>query len=173
MRLAVLLSALLLASTALPAVAGGPARGTLAPPVGDVGGKPLALSDYRGKVLALVFWRASCTPCREQLPAFEELNRQADGKGLQVIAVNLGDSAKDYGHILRNLHRPTMVLAHDEGSSVADAWGVLMLPNVWLVDPEGRVLGHREGFVQADLPAIIDEIRRTAAAYAAAPAAPR
>jgi hypothetical protein len=69
------------------------------------------------------------------------------------------------------VRRPTMVMAHDEGLAVGQAWGVSMLPNVWLVDPEGRLAAHREDYVGADLPGILAEIRGLVAARQA-PAAP-
>lgn len=175
MRLSLLLPALLLASSALlpaAAEAGAPVRGERAPlALGDSGGRQVLLSDYRGKVVVVVFWKASCTPCTEQMAAFEALNKQYSPLGLQVIGVDLGDNTKDYSSLLRKVRRPTMVLAHDEGTSVGEAWGVFMLPNLWIVDPEGRVLAHREGYVTADLQGIFDGIRDIVAAQQEPPAA--
>ena len=31
----------------------------------DVDGQPMKLSDFRGKVVCLIFWTSTCTPCRE------------------------------------------------------------------------------------------------------------
>jgi peroxiredoxin len=177
MRLPLLLSALLLASLAsMPgvarALAAEPSRGDLAPAaLGESGGKPVLLQDYRGKVVVIVFWKASCDPCRDQLASFEELNRQYAARGLQVISVNLGDSKKEYGEILRRVLSSTMVLAHDSGTSVAQAWGVEMLPNAWIVGPDGRILAHHEGYAGDELPGIFEQVRRILAAQRA-PAAP-
>jgi peroxiredoxin len=175
MRLSLLPAAVLLASAALlagRAEAAGPAIGDFAPiALGDAGGKPVVLTDYRGKFVVVTFWNASCDPCKEQMAAFEELNKASAAQGLQVIGVDVGDSAREYGSLLRKVRHPTMVLAHDAGSSVGQAWGVFMLPNVWLVDPEGRLVAHHEGYVGADLPGIFQEIGRIAAARTA-PAAP-
>jgi peroxiredoxin len=175
MRLSLLLPALLLASFAsLPAVAGaaGPARGDLAPGMlGDSGGRPVLLSDYRGKIVVVAFWTASCTPCREQMGAFEELNKQYSPLGLQVIGVDVGDDTREYSSLLRKVRHPTMVLAHDQSNAVGEAWGVYMLPNVWIVGPDGRVLSHHDGYVAADLPAIFEEVRGFVAANQAPAAA--
>jgi peroxiredoxin len=176
MRLPLLLSVLLAASAALPAGqawSAGPARGELAPPVlGNSGGKQVLLTDYRGKVVVIVFWKAACTPCKEQMASFEELNKQYSAQGLQVIAANLGDTSKDYNSLLREVRHATMVLAHDDGATVGNAWGVFMLPNMWIVDPDGRILAHHEGYVGADLPGIFEEVRNVLARYQPAAPAP-
>jgi thiol-disulfide isomerase/thioredoxin len=175
MRLSLLPAAVLLASAALlagRAEAAGPAIGDLAPvALGESGGKPVLLTDYRGRFVVVTFWNASCEPCKAQMAAFEELNKASSPQDLRVIGVDIGDSAKDYGSLLRMVRRPTMVMAHDEGLAVGQAWGVSMLPNVWLVDPEGRLAAHREDYVGADLPGILAEIRGLVAARQA-PAAP-
>jgi peroxiredoxin len=166
MRVALLLSALLLASVAsLPGAAGAvvaePARGDLAPTaLGESAGKPVRLEDYRGKIVVVVFWNASCEPCRDQLTAFEELNRKYSAQGLQVISLNIGDSSKDYGRIMRRVLSSTMVLAHDAGTSAAQAWGVDMLPNAWIVGPDGRVITHHEGYAGEELPGILAQVAR-------------
>lgn len=181
MRLPLLLSALLLASSALlagRAEAGTLSRGDLAPGLlGESDGKPVLLSDYRGKIAVVVFWKSTCAPCKDQMEAFEEMNKQYSPLGVQVFAVDLGDSAKDYGSLLRKVRHTTMVLAHDEGASVGEAWGVYMLPNMWIVGSDGRILAHHEGYVGSDLPGIFEEVRRVVAAdqaptTAPAPAAP-
>jgi peroxiredoxin len=176
MRFPLLLSALLTASSALlagHAEAGTLSRGDLAPPVlGESGGKQVLLTDYRGKVAVVVFWKSTCAPCKDQMEAFEQLNKQYSPLGLQVFAVDLGDSAKDYGSLLRKVRHTTMVLGHDEGASVGEAWGVYMLPNMWIVGPDGRIVAHHEGYVGSDLPGIFEEVRRVVAAnQAPAPAA--
>jgi peroxiredoxin len=174
MRLS-LIPALLLAVSALPIGQAGAAtlsRGDLAPLVlGESSGKQVLLSDYRGKVVVIAFWKASCEPCKDQMSAFEDLNKQYAPEGLQVIGVDLGDSAREYGSLLRKVRRPTMVMAHDEGVSVGEAWGVFMLPNMWVVDTDGRILAHHEGYVGSELQGIFDEVRGILAARQA-PAAP-
>ena len=168
MRLPLRISAALLAGALLyagPAAADEPLLGGLAPlALGESGGKPVLLSDYRGRIVVVTFWNASCAPCRTQMAAFEDLNKELSAQGVQVIGVDVGDSAREYGSLLKKVRHPTMVLAHDESPAVGQAWGVFMLPNVWVVDGEGRLAMHREGFVDADLPAIFDRVRAFAAA---------
>jgi thiol-disulfide isomerase/thioredoxin len=55
----------------------------------DVDGKPLKLSDYRGKVVVLVFWASWCGPCMEQIPHEVALAKRFAGKPFTVLGVNM------------------------------------------------------------------------------------
>jgi hypothetical protein len=65
-----------------------------------------------------------------------------------------------------------MVMAHDETPTVGEAWGLYMLPSVWVVDAQGRIAAHHEGYVAADLPGIFGEIAGILAAHQAAATTP-
>jgi thiol-disulfide isomerase/thioredoxin len=60
----------------------------------DFDGKPLKLSDYRGKVVALVFWATWCGPCMREVPRERELVERLKGKPFVMLGVNCdGDKA--------------------------------------------------------------------------------
>jgi thiol-disulfide isomerase/thioredoxin len=165
-----LLSALLFLSTvaASPvAMAAGPAIGAIPPSaVGEDGdGRPVSLSAYRGKVVVVAFWTSSCAYCLKEVPTLENAQKQLASYGLQVVAVNVNDNSKDYGEMLRQMRKFSLVLAHDPGTLVAEAWDVRMFPNLWILDPEGRVVAHHEGYLEDALPGILAEIQRTVAAH--------
>ena len=54
----------------------------------DVHGKPLALSSYRGKVVALVFWDTSCGPCMREIPREKALLERMKGRPFAILGVN-------------------------------------------------------------------------------------
>lgn len=54
----------------------------------DTDGRALKLSDYRGKVVVLVFWASWCGPCREQIPHERELLRRMAGRPFALLGVN-------------------------------------------------------------------------------------
>ena len=57
----------------------------------DVDGQPMKLSDFRGKVVCLVFWTSSCTPCREIVNYEQSLASSFRGAPFILLGVNLGD----------------------------------------------------------------------------------
>jgi RNA polymerase sigma factor (sigma-70 family) len=54
----------------------------------DFQGKPLKLSDYRGKVVALVFWDTGCGPCMREIPRENALLGRMKGRPFAILGVN-------------------------------------------------------------------------------------
>lgn len=148
----------------LPGVvlARGPSVGELAPALlgRDPDGKPVTLDAWRGKLVVVSFWTSSCGYCLVELPNLENL-QQALGTGhLQVVAVNMSDSSKDWATMLKQMRGYSLAQARDAGGAVASAWGVQMFPNLWLVGPDGRVQKHFEGYLEEELPGIFAQIQQ-------------
>jgi len=54
-------------------------------------GKPIRLSDYRGKYVLLDFWATWCGPCRRETPYILEAYKMYHDDGLEVIGINLDE----------------------------------------------------------------------------------
>ena len=54
----------------------------------DLDGRPMKLSDYRGKVVAVVFWDSGCGPCLAAVPHERELVEKLKGRPFVMIGVN-------------------------------------------------------------------------------------
>ena len=57
----------------------------------DIDGKPVKLSDYKGKVVILDFWATWCPPCRKEIPHFNDLSKAYGDKGLVVLGVSVDE----------------------------------------------------------------------------------
>ena len=169
-RLAPWLCAAFLALSFLPAAAvsasRGPAAGDLAPALlgQDPDGKPVTLDAWRGKLVVVAFWNSKCAYCLVEVPTLQNLQEVVGIRQLQVVVVNLNDSGKDWNGMLRQMRGFDIVQARDAAGSVAAAWGVQMFPNLWLVDAEGRVQRHYEGYLADALPGILEDVQRAALA---------
>jgi thiol-disulfide isomerase/thioredoxin len=57
----------------------------------DINGKPVKLSDYKGKLILLDFWASWCTPCRAENPYMQYIYDRYHSKGLEIIAFSVDD----------------------------------------------------------------------------------
>ena len=57
-------------------------------------GEPVKSEAFQGKVILLDFWATWCPPCREELPALNELHRKYKKDGLMVIGISLDHGAE-------------------------------------------------------------------------------
>ena len=75
----------LLALTVLAACAPGEPAADFALTTFD--GEEFRLSEQRGKVVVVNFWYPSCPPCRDEMPAFQEVWEQYRGRNVRFIGL--------------------------------------------------------------------------------------
>lgn len=114
-------------------------------------GKPIALGDYRGKVVVLNFWATWCIPCRQELPRFAAWQRQYAAQGFQVIAVSMDDAPAAPRALARKLNLGFPALLGDEKLGTLYG-GVLGLPVSFLIARDGTVVERIDG--ETDLSAL-------------------
>jgi peroxiredoxin len=101
-------------------------------------GKKLALSDYKGKVVLLDFWATWCTPCREEIPHFIEMQNKYGPQGFQVIGISMDDDAKPVREYYDKYKLNYPVAVGDD--KLAERFGgMLGLPVNFIIDREGRI----------------------------------
>jgi thiol-disulfide isomerase/thioredoxin len=61
----------------------------------DLDGKPVSLSDYRGKIVLLNFWATWCPPCRMEIPDLIALQKEFGPRGLHVIGASLDEGGPE------------------------------------------------------------------------------
>ena len=57
-------------------------------------GKPMTLADREGKTLLVNLWATWCVPCREEMPALNNLQKALGGEDFEVVAINI-DTGSD------------------------------------------------------------------------------
>ena len=142
---------------------GSPAIGETAPgfEVDMLNGDAVTLSELRGRPVVLNFWATTCAPCRRELPTLERVASEHVDDGLQVLAVNTGESAAAIDGFLSELSIELPVAIDKNGELVA-LYEVMVLPMTYFIDRDGvlryRSVGEPK---QKQLDYGLDEILRT------------
>ena len=105
----------------------------------DAMGRPVKLSDYKGKVVLLNFWATWCGPCKIEIPWFIEFEQTFKDKGFAVLGVSMDEEGWDI--VKPYLERSKInyrVLIGDD-MTAQNYGGVDSLPTSFLLDKEGRI----------------------------------
>lgn len=148
MLFSVILAAVLFVAGCVPAgsssnqtdVREGVSMGNRAPDfqVLSMDGKPVQLSDYRGKPVLLNFWATWCPPCRSEAPFLDQVNAAYAPKGLVMLAVDIGENTTIINNFMTSLNL-SMPVFRDADSSVAKAYGIAGIPTTFLLDKDGII----------------------------------
>lgn len=126
----------------------------------DLAGRPVRLSDYRGKVVLLNFWASWCGPCREEMPQFSQWQRDDGARGLRIIGVSMDDDAASARDFLKKYPVSYPIVMGD--TKLGESFGgILGLPTTYLIDPQGRIVARYEG--ESSLAAIGAQIQKVLA----------
>ncbi len=99
---------------------------------------PIALADYRGKVVYLDFWSSWCEPCRRAMPELMALRALWPRERFEILALNQDTSRRDALRFLEQVPVGYPV-ALDLGGGVARRYGVAALPAAVVIDADGVV----------------------------------
>jgi peroxiredoxin len=104
--------------------------------------KTVALADFKDKkAVVVIFTGTECPINNAFMPRLSQLHEEYSGKGVQFLAINSNtqDTPERVADHARKNEIPFPVLK-DEGAAVADQFGARRTPEVFLLDPAGRVL---------------------------------
>lgn len=107
----------------------------------DLQGVLHRLSDERGKIVIVNFWSAECPHSERTDRYILSLLEQWNGEVVMLsIAANRNESAQMVAEAAKTRRLPRVLL--DAGHVVADLYGALTTPHIFLVDREG-ILRYR------------------------------
>jgi RNA polymerase sigma factor (sigma-70 family) len=107
----------------------------------DLEGKPLSLSDHRGKVVVLSFWGSWCGPCMREVPTERELVERYKDKPFVLLGVNCGEDKQAALEAVAN-EKITWRSWHDGDSGegpIVKRYHVRKYPTFFIIDGDGRI----------------------------------
>lgn len=158
---------LLTGGTLRPSASGRPARPEVGFPAPDfnlmdVEGRPVSLSEYRGKAVLLNFWATWCPPCKAEMPELARLQEQMPQ--LVILGVDMGHTERspEYVAAYMQANGYTWRVPFDADGSVSRAYGVVSIPTSFFIDAQGIIRAKYVG--PMSLPLMTDLARQALAA---------
>lgn len=108
----------------------------------DVNGKPVRLSDFKGKYVLLDFWASWCGPCRAENPNVLKAYNAFKDKNFTVVGVSLDDKADKWKQAIEHDGMPWIQVSDLKGfrNEVAQQYGIQAIPCSFLIDPQGIII---------------------------------
>jgi len=138
------------------AAAEGPAAPDFA--LASTAGTNYRLSEYRGEVVALVFWASWCGDCRAELERFERLRRTYGSVGLTVLGVNL-DTEPGRAAALAGAAGIGYPVLLDEGQDVSRNYRADDLPLIVLIDRHGAIRARHQALDEREERGLLVDLR--------------
>jgi len=112
-----------------------------------IDGKTVSSEDFKGKTLLITFFATWCPPCRQEIPALIDLQKEYAAMGFSVIGMSVDEKGPKV--VMRLIEKEQInypVLMAD--SAVArDFGGIVGIPTSFLVNREGKVVKRYPGYV--------------------------
>lgn len=113
----------------------------------DPDGKPVKLSDFKGKYVLVDFWASWCGPCRQENPNVVEAYQKFKDKNFTVLGVSLdgGTTRTTKEQWLKAVEADNLAWVHVSdmqgwNNEVSKAWGIKSIPANFLIDPNGKIV---------------------------------
>ncbi len=125
----------------------------------DLDGRPVSLSQFKGKAVLLDFWASWCGPCIGDLPHLRKIKERTANRPVVFLNLSLDGKERDWrkavdDHGIKGVH----VRAPGWGADVAKAYNVRGIPSYYLVDSGGFIVERLRGVEDIDeIVAKIDE----------------
>lgn len=110
--------------------------------VGGIDGKPIKLSDYKGKYVMIDFWASWCAPCRHENPNVVKQYAIYKPKGFDILGISLDQDKSKWQEAVK---ADKLTWAH--GSDLKTFEGVTerlyhieAIPSNFIIDPKGIIV---------------------------------
>jgi peroxiredoxin len=127
-------------------------------PLKSLDGRQVSLAGFKGqKKVIVAFWSSSSRPCRMELASLRAAYKRQDELGFVILSVNVDTGTSAAERYAKEQQLPFPVLL-DPSRQVAKAFGVQVIPSLFVIDKSGIVVRSTRGLtpmLEATLPALL------------------
>lgn len=114
-------------------------------------GERIPLKGLRGHPVLVAFWASDCRGCIEEMPDLSALYRDYSARGFHLIAVAMPyDPPNRVVAMVEARQLPYKVALDPLGALTQAFGGVQLVPNSFLVGPDGRIVLHSLGRLRSE-----------------------
>jgi peroxiredoxin len=130
----------------------------------DLNGKPVSLSDFKGKVIVLDFWATWCPPCVMEIPHFIELYEQYKDQGFAMVGISLDSQGVSVVKSFVRKYQVNYPILMTDGQVDKAYGGITYIPTTFVIDSAGNIrqkyIGYQEKAVfETDIKALLAEAK--------------
>jgi thiol-disulfide isomerase/thioredoxin len=112
--------------------------------VTDIQGKPVRLTDLRGKTVLLDFWTTWCPPCRADGPSLDKLYKKFGAKELAIVGISVSEDRAIVEKFL-STHPHDFPIVLTSENEMPRAYQISVFPTYIVIDPDGNLSAAVEG----------------------------
>lgn len=98
----------------------------------------------KGKVVLLQFWTTWCPYCKREQEVVDDLYKEFNGKGLVLLAIDVGESKKKVKDYLQSNPRQVPIV-YMEDTNLAARYAAKSFPVYVVINREGKIAGIQRG----------------------------
>jgi len=110
----------------------------------DTDGRPVSLSDFRGKIVFLNFWTTWCYACRIEMPDMEKLHQKFKNRDFAMVTINLQESVSQVKQFFKDFELTFTALLDPDGA-VGAYFMITAIPTTFILDKDGIIIGKVMG----------------------------
>ena len=107
-------------------------------------GEKFTNESIKGKVVLFEFWATWCGFCDHEAPYVDQIAKEFAGKGLIMLAIDVGESKKTVKRYL-DAHPRSVPIVMMEDTNLAAMYQANVYPIYVLIDRDGTIAGTQRG----------------------------
>ncbi|WP_161971735.1 redoxin family protein [Flavobacterium silvisoli] len=108
-------------------------------------GKPVTLTDLKGKFVLIDVWATWCGPCKQQSPYFEKFALKYKKENICFVALSTDENIQKWYIAAKSKSKSVIQWHINTADTFSKAYNLVTIPRFILIDPNGN-------FVNANLP---------------------